>query len=76
MTKTNHEHFLKRRRAELSISQGDLALRLKARGVPLSSKIIGQYERGIRQLPLDESMLKALADSLRWSLNELMGAIK
>ena len=66
---------MKRRRAELGLSLGDVSLRLKARGVQLSSKALGEYERGMRPFPLGRLGQEALADALRWSLAELMDAI-
>jgi len=68
-------HFLRQRRRELGLSQGDLALRLQARGISLSPKAIGEYERGKRQLRLEKPVLDALADALRWSPSELANAM-
>ncbi|MBN1427606.1 MAG: helix-turn-helix transcriptional regulator [Anaerolineae bacterium] len=67
--------MLRRRRAELGLSLGDVSLRLKARGVQLSSKTLGDYERGVRPLQLARLQQEALADALRWSLSELKDAM-
>ena len=68
-------HFLRKRRQELGLSQNDLALRLKSRGVQLSRKAISAWERGERYPQLDEDILEALADALRWDLDQLMNAL-
>ena len=65
-------HFLHKRRQELGLSQNDLELRLKHRGVHLSRKAISAWERGQRNPDLDGVALKALADSLRWDVDELV----
>ena len=76
MVDTNGQHFLRRRRKELGLSQGDLALRLSARGVCLSPKAISEWERGKRQVQLNELEMEALAEALRWDLNELIQATR
>ena len=68
-------HCLRRRRTELSLSQHDLALRLRHRGVMLSAHAISDLERGKRGLDLSQSVIVALSDALRWSIDELMVAI-
>lgn len=68
-------HFLTQRRAELGLSQGDLALRLKYRGVNFSRQKISHWERGLRQPYLDEIDLAAIADALHWSRGELLAAM-
>jgi DNA-binding XRE family transcriptional regulator len=65
------EHFIRQRRQELGISQADLALRLKNRGVQLSCSTISRWERGQANPQLNEADLKALADVLKWSLDQL-----
>jgi transcriptional regulator with XRE-family HTH domain len=68
-------HFLRERRKELGLSQNDLELRLKSRGVNLSRKTISAWERGQRDLELDDAALKALAESLRWDVDQLLDAL-
>ena len=68
-------HFLRERRQELGLSQFDLSLRLKSRGVNLSQKAISKWERGVRPPQLDESELAALADALLWELEQLREAL-
>lgn len=75
MLNIDKQNLLRQRREELGLSQGDLALRLKARGVPLSRKAISEWERGKRQVWLEKPALDALADALRWSLTDLMNAV-
>ena len=65
-------HFLHKRRQELGLSQNDLELRLKHRGVKLSRKAISAWERGQRNPDLDGAALKALAESLRWDVDQLV----
>ncbi len=65
-------HFLHKRRQELGLSQNDLELRLKHRGVILSRKAISAWERGQRKPDLDGAALKALAESLRWDVEQLV----
>ena len=65
-------HFLHKRRQELGLSQNDLELRLKHRGVNLSQKAISAWERGQRNPDLDGAALKALAESLRWDVDQLV----
>jgi transcriptional regulator with XRE-family HTH domain len=67
-------HFLQQRRQELGLSQNDLELRLKSRGVKLSRKDISAWERGDREPELDGAALKALAESLRWDVDQLVDA--
>jgi len=76
MVDKNKKHFLRQRREELGLSQGDLALRLKARGIKLSRKAIGEWELGRRRVTLNSPVLEALADALRWNLDELIQATK
>ena len=71
MIDTNRKHFLRQRREDLGLSQGDLALRLDARGVHLSRKVISDWERGKRRLDLEPPALEALADALRWNADQL-----
>ena len=68
-------HFLRKRRQELDLSQNDLELRLKSRGVNLSRKAISAWERSERYPQLDENILEALADALRWDLDQLMSLL-
>ena len=70
-----HVHFLRQRRQELGLSQNDLELRLRHRGVSLSRKIISAWERGQCQPDLDHAALKALADALRWDPAHLLKAL-
>jgi len=67
-------HFLRKRRNELGLSQEDLARRLKHRGVNLSRHTISDWERGLRRPQLDEAALKALAEALRWDLDQFADA--
>ena len=67
-------HFLLKRRQELGLSQVDLSLRLKHRGVNLSRHTISAWERGLRRPQLDEAALKALAEALRWDLDQFADA--
>jgi transcriptional regulator with XRE-family HTH domain len=69
-------HFLQKRRQELALSQNDLELRLKHRGVKLSRKVISAWERGERDPELDQKALEALAEALRWDLETLVGALR
>jgi transcriptional regulator with XRE-family HTH domain len=69
-------HFLQKRRQELGLSQNDLELRLKHRGVRLSRKAISAWERGKRDPEFDGAALKALAEALRWDLETLLGVLK
>lgn len=69
-------HFLTQRRIQLGLSQGDLALRLKHRGVGISRQKISHWERGLRQPRLTEADLVALADALHWSRSELQAAME
>ena len=68
-------HFLKNRRQELGLSQLDLFLELKLRGVSLSQTSISKWERGQYTPQLDEAALEALADALRWELDQLVTAL-
>lgn len=68
-------HFLRKRRQELGLSQSDLALRLKHRGANVSRKVISAWERGERYPQLNEIELEALADALRWELDQLMDVL-
>lgn len=72
----NGKHFLRQRREELGLSQGDLALRLNARGINLSRKAISEWERGKRRVTLNSPVREALADALRWNLDELIQVAK
>lgn len=76
MQRTLTANLLRRRRAELGLSLGDVSLRLKARGVQLSGRALGDYERGVRPLHLTRLQQEALADALRWDLDELARAIR
>jgi transcriptional regulator with XRE-family HTH domain len=64
-------HFLRERRQELGLSQNDLELRLKSRGINLSRKVISAWERGMRKPHLDPGELEGLADALRWDVERL-----
>jgi transcriptional regulator with XRE-family HTH domain len=75
MVNKDGQHFLRQRREELGLSQGDLALRLNIRGLKLSRKAISEWERGKRQVQLEGLTLVALADALRWSVHELLKAM-
>lgn len=72
---SDEEHFLRRRRAALGLSQGDLALRLKSRGVKLSRNAVSLWERRKRRPQLTTVDKQGLADALRWSVEELERAI-
>jgi transcriptional regulator with XRE-family HTH domain len=69
------QHFLRERRQELGLSQFDLSLRLKSRGVSLNQATIAKWERGMKLPQLDKTELEALADALRWDLEQLMIAL-
>jgi transcriptional regulator with XRE-family HTH domain len=69
------QHFLRKRRRELGLSQFDLSLRLKARGVHLNQSTISEWERRLYVPRLDETELAALADALRWDFDQLVAAI-
>lgn len=75
MVDASKQHFLRQRREELGLSQGDLALRLNARGLQLSRKAISEWERGKRRVQVDNHLLDALADALRWDAEQLMQAM-
>ena len=68
-------HFLKNRRQELGLSQLDLFLELKLRGVSLSQTSISKWERGKYLPQFDETQLEALADVLGWELDQLKDAL-
>ena len=68
-------HFLKNRRLELGLSQFDLSLRLKTRGVNLAQTSISKWERGKYLPQFDETQLEALADVLDWELDQLRDAL-
>jgi predicted transcriptional regulator len=70
-----HLHFLRQRRRELGLSQNDLELRLKHRGVNLSRKVISAWERGQLHPQLNKGELGALADALRWDEDQLRNAL-
>jgi transcriptional regulator with XRE-family HTH domain len=69
-------HFLRQRRQELGLSQNDLELRLKSRGIKFSRKSISAWERGERDPELDQKALEALAEAVRWDLETLVGALR
>ena len=69
-------HFLTQLRLQLGLSQNDLALRLKHRGVNLSRQRISYWERGLREPQLTDTDLIALADALHWSRAELHSAME
>ncbi|MBN1313447.1 MAG: helix-turn-helix domain-containing protein [Anaerolineae bacterium] len=75
MADTNTQHFVRQRRRDLGLSQGDLALRLSARGAQLSRKAISEWERGKRRVQVDDHLLDALADALRWDIEQVKRAI-
>ncbi len=72
----DEQHFLRERRQELGLSQFDVSLRLKTRGVSLNQATISKWERGQYTPQLDEAELEALADALRWELDQLVAALE
>jgi transcriptional regulator with XRE-family HTH domain len=68
--------FLRKRRAELKISQADLADLLSSMGQETSSARIGHWETARNKPPLeDENFRHALAAALKMDVNELMSEL-
>lgn len=65
-------HSLRKRREELGLSQGDLAIHLMTRGVKISRAMIGNRKRGKHPPALDDKGLNGPADALKWDLTQLM----
>lgn len=63
---------VKSRRQELGLSYGDLALRLRHRGIQLNRQGISLWERGKRSYSFSQEQMALLAEALEWSLHELM----
>jgi transcriptional regulator with XRE-family HTH domain len=68
--------FLRKRRETLGLSQGDLALRLAYRKIKLSRHAISEWENGKRIPDLCKEEMALLAEALRWSVAELVDAMK
>jgi transcriptional regulator with XRE-family HTH domain len=75
-TTYNEGGFLRARREELGMSQGDLAMRMAYRKVKLSRRDISEWENGKRAPALSVDQLKLLAEALRWKLDDLLEAMK
>lgn len=65
--------FLKRRRAELGLTQGQVAEGLSMRGYETSSGRVGHWETGRNRAPLEDARFRhALASVLQLDVNEMM----
>ena len=69
-------NLLRSRRVELKLSQGDLLLRLRHRGIKVSITTIARWERRQSLCGLEHQTLEALADALHLSLSDFMKAIE
>ncbi len=66
-------NWLRKRRKELGLSQGDLAQKLQLDGVDISRSAISHWETGRHNIPLErEEVRKSLAGILKMDVEQIL----